>query len=124
MRTRICIILVAVALAAGMAGSSAAERTFSLADVLSPAYPSGLVAAKSVDRIAWIFNDRGARAPVVEDPGDAVDRLGRDQTRRIGRRQDIGQGKRPFGGGTPGHSRSQRDGDKDDADSCSHFFSW
>ncbi|MDP2958633.1 MAG: DPP IV N-terminal domain-containing protein, partial [Longimicrobiales bacterium] len=30
-------------------------------DVLSPAYPSSLVAAKSVDRIAWISNDRGAR---------------------------------------------------------------
>ena len=61
MRTRIRTILVVVALAAGMAGSSAAERTFTLADVLSPAYPSGLVAAKSADRIAWIFNDRGAR---------------------------------------------------------------
>ena len=61
MKTRISVIVVAIVLAVGAAGSSAAERTFSLADVLSPAYPSGLVAAKSVDRIAWIFNDRGAR---------------------------------------------------------------
>lgn len=61
MKIRISVIVVAIALAAGAAGSPAADRTFSLADVLSPAYPSGLVAAKSVDRIAWIFNDRGAR---------------------------------------------------------------
>ena len=61
MRTRVFVIVIAVALTVGMAGGSAADRTFSLADVLSPAYPSGLVAAKSVDRVAWIFNDRGAR---------------------------------------------------------------
>lgn len=57
----ISAIVIAVALAVPTAGGSAADRTFSLADVLSPAYPSSLVAAKSVDRIAWISNDRGAR---------------------------------------------------------------
>ena len=57
----LCVSVIAVALAVWTAGGSAAGRTFSLADVLSPAYPSGLVAAKSVDRIAWISNDRGAR---------------------------------------------------------------
>ena len=61
MRTRVFVIAIAVALAVWTAGGSAADRMFSLADILSPAYPSGLVAAKSVDRIAWIFNDRGAR---------------------------------------------------------------
>jgi dipeptidyl-peptidase-4 len=45
--------------AKGAAG--AAARKFTLEDVLSTPYPEGLVAAKKADRIAWIFNDRGAR---------------------------------------------------------------
>jgi dipeptidyl-peptidase-4 len=61
MRNRLSVIIIAVALAAGTAGSVAADRTFSLAEVLSSPYPSDLVAAKRADRIAWIMNDRGAR---------------------------------------------------------------
>jgi dipeptidyl-peptidase-4 len=61
MRTRFSVIAVAAALIALAGAGLAADRPFSLADVLSPAYPSGLVAAKSVDRVAWIMNDRGAR---------------------------------------------------------------
>jgi dipeptidyl-peptidase-4 len=48
-----------IANAKGEAG--AAAKKFSLEDVLSAPYPDGLVAAKRADRIAWIFNDRGAR---------------------------------------------------------------
>jgi dipeptidyl-peptidase-4 len=61
MKNRLSVIIIAVALAAGTAGSVAADRTFSLAEVLSSPYPSDLVAAKRADRIAWIMNDRGAR---------------------------------------------------------------
>ncbi|MBN2266624.1 MAG: S9 family peptidase [Candidatus Aminicenantes bacterium] len=52
------------------AGGPAPEGPFSLADVLSPAYPMDLVAAKRADRIAWIMNDRGARNVwTAEGPG-------------------------------------------------------
>ncbi|RPJ03632.1 MAG: S9 family peptidase, partial [Candidatus Aminicenantes bacterium] len=51
----------AAAPAAGPARGSAADKSFSLAGVLSPAFPSDLVAAKRTDRLAWIMNDRGAR---------------------------------------------------------------
>lgn len=61
MRTRISVIVIAVALAVWTAGGSEASRTFTLDEVLSPAFPSGLVAAKRAERIAWIANDRGAR---------------------------------------------------------------
>ena len=64
MRTRftasIAVTVLAV-LAAGAAGGRAADRPFSLADVLSSPYPSNLVAARKADRVAWIMNDRGAR---------------------------------------------------------------
>ncbi|NTU52057.1 MAG: hypothetical protein HGA94_06460 [Candidatus Aminicenantes bacterium] len=64
MRTRfpaIAIVAVLAASIAAAAGGTGAERTFSLQDVLSPAYPMNLVAARRADRIAWIMNDRGAR---------------------------------------------------------------
>jgi hypothetical protein len=47
--------------APGRTGASGAEPPFTLQDVLATPYPSGLVAAAKVDRIAWIMNDRGAR---------------------------------------------------------------
>jgi len=53
--------LASAAAAAGPAGGLAADKPFTLADVLSSAYPMELVAAKRADRIAWIMNDRGAR---------------------------------------------------------------
>jgi dipeptidyl aminopeptidase/acylaminoacyl peptidase len=64
MRKRLPVIAIIAVLAASIAaaaGGAGAERTFSLQDVLSPAYPMNLVAAKRADRIAWIMNDRGAR---------------------------------------------------------------
>jgi dipeptidyl-peptidase-4 len=62
-------VIVAVTWIAGAAAGAygakgaprAAARKFTLEDVLSTPYPEGLVAAKKADRIAWIFNDRGAR---------------------------------------------------------------
>lgn len=38
-----------------------AQDTFTIEQVLSPGYPSGLVAAKHADRIAWIEYERGMR---------------------------------------------------------------
>ena len=64
MRTRapfIAAIAAFAALITAAAGGTGAERPFSLQDVLSPAYPMNLVAAKKVDRIAWLMNDRSAR---------------------------------------------------------------
>ncbi len=63
MKTRIfaLAIVVIAALGATAVQGGPAAKPFTLADVLSPPYPSGLVAAKRVDRIAWIMNDRGAR---------------------------------------------------------------
>lgn len=61
MKARIALIAVVAALGLSAAGAPPADRPFTLADVLSSPYPSGLVAAKKADRIAWIMNDRGAR---------------------------------------------------------------
>jgi dipeptidyl-peptidase-4 len=61
MRTRFFAVAAVAAIIAGSAGGAAADRPFTLADVLSPAYPMNLVSAKRVDRIAWIMNDQGAR---------------------------------------------------------------
>ena len=52
--------VVPLALAALTASPSAAQR-FSIEDVLSPAYPVQLVAAKDADRIAWIEYEEGRR---------------------------------------------------------------
>jgi dipeptidyl aminopeptidase/acylaminoacyl peptidase len=61
MKARIVIIAIFAALSAVAAGGLPPDRMFTLADVLAPAYPSDLVAAKRADRLAWIMNDRGAR---------------------------------------------------------------
>ncbi len=42
-------------------GAAAAEKTFTLEEVLSVPYPDNLVSAKNADRIAWVFNDKGVR---------------------------------------------------------------
>jgi dipeptidyl aminopeptidase/acylaminoacyl peptidase len=46
---------------AGTSAPLAAQEPFTLDDVLSPAFPFDLVAAREVDRIAWIEYERGAR---------------------------------------------------------------
>jgi dipeptidyl-peptidase-4 len=42
-------------------GTPASSQDFSFEDILSPAYPSEMVSAKNVDRIAWISVERGRR---------------------------------------------------------------
>ena len=61
MKPRTVLFIIVAALVAGTAGGLAADRPFTLADVLAPAFPSDLTAAKRADRLAWIMNDRGAR---------------------------------------------------------------
>ncbi len=42
-------------------GSAAQAQDFSFEDILSPPYPSEMVSAQNVDRIAWISVERGRR---------------------------------------------------------------
>ena len=57
----IVVVAAAALFIGGTPGGGAADRPFTLADVLSAPYPSDLTAAAKADRIAWIMNDRGAR---------------------------------------------------------------
>ena len=41
--------------------SLASPQDFTFEDMLSPPYPSEMVSAKNVDRIAWISVERGRR---------------------------------------------------------------
>lgn len=62
MRTRklllavLCIIFIF-----GTSTQASTNGTFTLEEVLSPPYPSGLVSAKKADRIAWIFHLKGEK---------------------------------------------------------------
>jgi dipeptidyl aminopeptidase/acylaminoacyl peptidase len=48
--------------------SPAQATEFTLSQVLSPPFPTSLVAAPSGGRIAWVYNDHGARNVWVADP--------------------------------------------------------
>jgi Tol biopolymer transport system component len=54
-------ILVAAVLAAFAGATAAVAQTSSIAPYIAPAFPEELVAAKSIDRIAWLAYDRGQR---------------------------------------------------------------
>ena len=66
----------ALALAAAPLGapSAAAPSPFSLEQVLSAPFPSGLVAARGRGKVAWIFNARGVRNVWVAEEPDYVGR--------------------------------------------------
>src|SRR5262245_40896711 len=55
------LALCAMVLAPRALTAQTRQASFTLADVLSPAFPYNLVAAKKSDRIAWIENERGMR---------------------------------------------------------------
>ncbi len=62
MKTRkILGFLICMVLLWSLTGQVWAEGTFTLEEILSPPYPWGLVSAKNADRIAWVFNSKGAR---------------------------------------------------------------
>ncbi len=60
-RAQPAVYLAIVALHLGAPSPIAAQASFSLDDVLSYSFASGLVAAPAGDRIAWIENDEGER---------------------------------------------------------------
>ncbi len=45
----------------GLPGQASAKGTFTLEQVLSSPYPWSLISARKADRIAWVFNEKGAR---------------------------------------------------------------
>jgi hypothetical protein len=60
-RSKPWLLILALLIVAGLAAGAAAEGTFTLEQVLSAPYPTNLAAARSADRIAWVFNSEGAR---------------------------------------------------------------
>nr|NIP80064.1 hypothetical protein [Gemmatimonadota bacterium]NIQ54958.1 hypothetical protein [Gemmatimonadota bacterium]NIU75157.1 hypothetical protein [Gammaproteobacteria bacterium]NIX44980.1 hypothetical protein [Gemmatimonadota bacterium]NIY09210.1 hypothetical protein [Gemmatimonadota bacterium] len=54
------VVVLLILLSAGPAVAQE-EIPFSIPDVLSPAFPYDLVAARSADRIAWLAYERGGR---------------------------------------------------------------
>jgi dipeptidyl aminopeptidase/acylaminoacyl peptidase len=65
MKSRTVVVAIVAVLGAVLGAVAVAGpppgKPFALTDVLSPPFPSGLVAAGRADRLAWIMNDRGAR---------------------------------------------------------------
>jgi dipeptidyl aminopeptidase/acylaminoacyl peptidase len=55
------ILSLALLAATQLADAALAANPFTLEQILAPAYPSELVAARKADRIAWIAYDRGLR---------------------------------------------------------------
>jgi dipeptidyl-peptidase-4 len=55
------VAVAAIGLNPDGAGAQARQASFTIEDVLSPAFPYNLVAAEQADRIAWIENERGMR---------------------------------------------------------------
>src|SRR5437879_2913600 len=62
---------------------SASPQTFTLDQVLSSPFPSGLTAAKGGHRVAWVFNSQGVRNVWVADESDFV-RTARQATHYAG----------------------------------------
>ena len=54
-------LVLAAVIGVAPSGAATAQSAYSIRDVLSPGFPYSLVSAGSVDRIAWIENERGMR---------------------------------------------------------------
>jgi dipeptidyl aminopeptidase/acylaminoacyl peptidase len=63
---------------------AATNAAFSLQQVLSAPFPSGLIAAPAAGRVAWIYNDRGARNLWVAEKDATGAMRGRAVTRYSG----------------------------------------
>lgn len=83
-RLALGLALAVLALTARPAAAQLPDAPFSLEEVLSSPMPSGLVAAPSGDRLAWVRNDRGVRTVWVADAPDWRPRQVTDYTRDIG----------------------------------------
>jgi len=55
------VVMIVVSLSLALAPQLSAQAKPSVAQFLSPAYPSTLVTAKKADRIAWVAYERGMR---------------------------------------------------------------
>src|SRR5579864_3037989 len=53
-----------------MGGSLAAQKTFTLEQVMSAPFPDGLVASPTGSKVAWLLNARGVRNLWVASPPD------------------------------------------------------
>lgn len=53
-----------------LASSFLYAQNFTLDDIMSSPFPSNLIAAPNLDRVAWIFNDRGIRNIWIADGPD------------------------------------------------------
>lgn len=71
--------------AAAAAQSPARPAPFTIEDVLSAPFPSGLVAAPTGDRVAWVRNERGVRNVWIADAPDWRARQVTDYDRDTGR---------------------------------------
>ena len=60
MRVQARVLVTSVLVGAPLLGSDAQSKP-TIAQFLSPAYPSELVSAKNADRIAWIAYEKGRR---------------------------------------------------------------
>ena len=79
--TMITNLLRRTALLAVVFSCFTASASFTIEQVMSSPFPSELVAAQHSPRIAWVFNDKGARNVWIADgpnfasaPGDALHR--------------------------------------------------
>ena len=70
MRCSTAVIVASLSLALAPQLSAQAKPT--VAQFLSPAYPSSLVTAKKADRIAWVAYERGMRNVYTAAPPDFV----------------------------------------------------
>src|SRR3954464_12489858 len=57
----VLVLIQAVSVAAPAARAQTHDAGFTIEQVMSPAFPDGLVGAKHADRIAWLEDERGLR---------------------------------------------------------------
>src|SRR5215470_9692652 len=69
-RFLVLLTVIAISESALMVPSSRAQQAFTLEQVLSAPFPSGLTAAKEVPRIAWILDEQGKRNIFVAEAPD------------------------------------------------------
>ena len=72
--TRLAVFLLALGLSLGAGEGFAAPRSFSLEQIMSAPFPSGLVAAPVAGKLAWVFNDQGERNIWIAAPPDYAGR--------------------------------------------------
>ena len=67
---RLALLILALAATSLAQNSSAVKSSFTLEQVMSSPFPTGLTSAAKVNRIAWVFNSKGERNLWVADAPD------------------------------------------------------